>query len=132
MQLTLEQIDVIRRLTEVYHPSLTLCTSAEGKLKPEIILNQWLTRQRSMWLDPRWLPNLVGYLMTFPLRKSGYHAFQRFANYTPKGLRLNKIGGIAHILYCFSHLPADTYKERAPTILSASFVFFASRARGVL
>lgn len=30
VQLTLEQIDVIRRLTELYHPSLTLCTSAEG------------------------------------------------------------------------------------------------------
>ncbi|XP_044730635.1 uncharacterized protein LOC123293787 [Chrysoperla carnea] len=29
VQLTLEQIDVIRRFTEQYHPQLTLCTSAE-------------------------------------------------------------------------------------------------------
>ncbi|CAH2004250.1 unnamed protein product [Acanthoscelides obtectus] len=29
VQLTLEQIDVIRRLTEQYHPRLTLCTSSE-------------------------------------------------------------------------------------------------------
>ncbi|KAJ8935203.1 hypothetical protein NQ318_002896 [Aromia moschata] len=29
VQLTLEQIDVIRRFTEQYHPRLTLCTSAE-------------------------------------------------------------------------------------------------------
>lgn len=31
VQLTLEQIDVIRRFTEQYHPQLTLCTSAEGR-----------------------------------------------------------------------------------------------------
>lgn len=31
VQLTLEQIDVIRRLTEMYSPPLTLCTSSEGK-----------------------------------------------------------------------------------------------------
>ena len=30
VQLTLEQIDVIRRFTELYHPKLTLCTSSEG------------------------------------------------------------------------------------------------------
>ncbi|XP_008193877.2 dipeptidase 1 [Tribolium castaneum] len=29
VQLTLEQIDVIRRFTELYHPRLTLCTSSE-------------------------------------------------------------------------------------------------------
>lgn len=32
VQLTFEQIDVIRRLTEQYQPTLTLCTSAEGIL----------------------------------------------------------------------------------------------------
>lgn len=31
VQLTFEQIDLIQRLTEKYHPQLTLCTSAEGK-----------------------------------------------------------------------------------------------------
>ncbi|KAL3280679.1 hypothetical protein HHI36_003916 [Cryptolaemus montrouzieri] len=31
VQLTLEQIDVIRRFTELYHPRLTLCTSSEGE-----------------------------------------------------------------------------------------------------
>lgn len=31
VQLTFEQIDLIQRLTDKYHPQLTLCTSAEGK-----------------------------------------------------------------------------------------------------
>jgi len=31
VQLTLEQIDVIRRLTEKYHPTLLLCTSVAGE-----------------------------------------------------------------------------------------------------
>lgn len=31
VQITLEQIDVIKRLTERYTPQLTLCTSAVGK-----------------------------------------------------------------------------------------------------
>jgi membrane dipeptidase len=31
VQLTLEQIDVIRRLTEKYEPTLTLCASAAGQ-----------------------------------------------------------------------------------------------------
>jgi len=32
VQLTLEQIDVIKRLTDRYSPQLTTCTSAQGKL----------------------------------------------------------------------------------------------------
>lgn len=31
VQLTLEQIDVIKRLTDRYSPQLTTCTSAQGK-----------------------------------------------------------------------------------------------------
>jgi Membrane dipeptidase (Peptidase family M19). len=31
IQLTLEQIDVIKRLTDKYSPPLTFCTSAQGK-----------------------------------------------------------------------------------------------------
>lgn len=32
VQLTFEQIDLIQRLTDKYHPQLTLCTSADGEL----------------------------------------------------------------------------------------------------
>lgn len=31
VQLTFEQIDLIQRLTDKYHPQLTFCTSADGK-----------------------------------------------------------------------------------------------------
>jgi len=33
VQLTLEQIDVIKRLTDRYSPQLTTCTSSDGKSK---------------------------------------------------------------------------------------------------
>lgn len=33
VQLTFEQIDLIQRLTDKYHPQLTLCTSADGKIR---------------------------------------------------------------------------------------------------
>lgn len=47
VQLTLEQIDVIRRLTEMYSPPLTLCTSSEGK-SPLLLL---LRRRPGSWRE---------------------------------------------------------------------------------
>lgn len=53
VQLTLEQIDVIRRLTEQYHPRLTLCTSSEGNV------TSWCMFTRTYrWGNTRWLLRL--------------------------------------------------------------------------